>query len=75
MCREQFTRDLKTFNCSHGPVIYSQRHLRERLFESALYKWTYLLTYLCRWSSGSRRLDCDEITQVTWFGGAYMSWK
>jgi len=22
----------------------------------------------CRWSSGSRRLDCDEIAQVTWEG-------
>jgi len=30
--------------CSHEPT--RQRRLWERLFKSALYKWTYLLTYL-----------------------------
>ena len=30
--------------CSHGPI--HQRRLWERLFKSALYKWTYLLIFL-----------------------------
>jgi len=29
--------------CSHGPI--RRRRLWERLFKTALYKWTYLLTY------------------------------